>query len=1819
MADKQRPYSLRFTRLMAFFLALALMLGLIPPAHADTSDANFLGTGSGQSPTATNPAYTWYSNKIGLRVSVVDVDGNVMTKNFNAIDIRWSEPSKSTESYLATKFQGIYDDSLKKTLFMSNTEVDKLVSDLIGKILPELLTYLTSGNRTYKIPMPIVKYSSNVYGSNQDNVRAYFINGATLTSDPVVIPYVPTKDDVDKSVSDAVNNTLSGKGNSSKPGGGGGGGSSSKPSNELTMTEISAQITEIKREGAYTSGGIVGSRMNSFWNYAKSTYLNLYNSVRATKGNDIRNTVGLTPSMESLSNKLFSNLRSYYSANVIPPIEDVKSKKVTPQEYASIQKYSDSLMAKLGGYLKIEYARELPKLPTIDKSDMRISVWRPSKSGLNSASSWSSFLTSSAYGKTYHVSAYIDGNVARIGEPVDWDSFMDEHPSISDGYDDARDTAAYQGWSRDSAISDELIDRAIDITESPISTAIIWGDTSNGMLEENRIIWDEGKAGAVPALVHNILIEELANSVGISLSSDPYTANRQLAVGILNSNKPGDSKYNTYEDMYLSIGPFTGLPQSNVDGFFILQYIADHTDIIGKVTERVYKELGMEFGEGAKPPEQSAWDKDETGLSDKMASGDMIGLIKYFLNMSNSFAADGTPVWVFDFDTPGGAQLDDYYKWLAAAYPGKDTKLVDTPANRFQFFEYQLVVEPIFWFVPKLGKVDYIETDYGKYWYGTPSNWVQWAETKGYHKEITTWKLRSNIANSLRLSDSSYSITEGKTDISGQDHDGVYYKDLDIVIDNEPEEMDQTSSSSGLAKTGSDNPMYNQMHLRDGTGNSPRHINGYAVNIIQVGMPKLKQDDGSTSTWNQTSSTPDTPQKFTVNIDKSDGKSETVDVNYKIIKYYELWQYDETGTLVSKIQPHEIPGSSSDPYPYYDNLEPGKIYVENEKPGNIKWKVVDWFTTEDLPDGQLTQEYVADNFPEYNEFKSNPINNKIYHTDTKPTGKNYYEMGKDSGSDEERVLVVLLVQEDKPEKDTTGPGKTSITESQISKVIATGDDIGGIWGNYRFDSYIDAVDTQHGGWVIHNECEDEDGNVYCCNEPAGTCSDITRVMRGEHHVDATWAGLHPLKAVEVAAKSGSADVFGVITRCGAKAEKEIYLPYEVETDSRVDWFLHANSDEAGDLSGGLEYFTTIWRDPVDKVTLAGYKTKEMEKGYAHISTLVKTSTASTHHAPAQARAENKIWMQDLVVKLGVKSSDIRTTATCAGCGCPSHHTVVSRDYDVKTKMNGQSQTFVELTAPVSTAVYAGVPKQQAKAEVKPMKDFSVDYGAGVSTKSAHFVKLQTNNIDFYPYIRMSYQITADGYKETDNNTVYNRNTLGDPTWWKNEENYKNYLRDRTVYILSDNKSSILPTNSVEVSWFNKTQQNGKYGIQMTSQQWSVHKRATDGTAKWKVPNQVLPGGALYTLSTKDTETYIKTITYSTLVDEKSREFMTIPDTSRYTVQQVVDSNTNYINEAKDVIEHYRLAEWVNKDFNLEHPWDNTSTAVKILTGGEDLSNLGLSLKASTDTKYNFQNGTPKNDALEGDLDILTETYTTSVYKCFTDTDGNIYMAIATSAPGQYQLTVEQLTTILSTIKDAKGTNLSTLSADNVSVELLKIGKKTQKVGTRDNPEAGTILANLKNNQALNKLYVMNLKTGLIENVVNSVERNTGNDLSAPWAMTQDVAGGYIDGKWYNEANDGIYIVAQTATYKVGFGIPTRRVAALDPRLEPATSSKGTIFNNAHLAQFRIDNKSTSAKAEGKPEGYVGTFDGIEVIMPDLENMYYSRPFFIPDASVSDLS
>lgn len=839
---------------------------------------------------------------------------------------------------------------------------------------------------------------------------------------------------------------------------------------------------------------------------------------------------------------------------------------------------------------------------------------------------------------------------------------------------------------------------------------------------------------------------------------------------------------------------------------------------------------------------------------------------------------------------------------------------------------------------------------------------------------------------------------------------------------------------------------------------------------------------------------------------------------------------------------------------------PGRILIEDE----VSYMVTEWFISEtyDNPSQDTTWEQ--------------------HHQQAPTTGA----FGTDTGTvqvEAPNTTLYVLLEKGDSDLDNTDIS-ADITESQITKVISTSDNLNAPnWGNYQFVADLAAIPRSSHGYSLHIGYDIFGGHI---DEPA-SCGDITR-SRGDNYVSATFTGLHTLSSLEAMSKAGASVAFATATKSGDKLGKEILLDATVG-DGSYHWSLNSDSR----TKHGLSYFTTIWRGPVDTLTLAEYKKSAMgTDSYTNLKSLVQTG-----NQPVQSRASNGEKKKDLNITLGISAYDNTVESSCFGCGCASHHTAEGDTQMVKYSTTAGSDTRIDFETLVRIDVYSGEKKRIAAAEVKNISGFYVPYSAAVSSShSALFAKQQTSNINFFPYVRMSYQITADGYL----NTGYDLDSTKEPGF-KGSSGYKDYLKDRTVYVLSDKQSSILPTNAVEVSWLNEEQSKNGYGIQMTSQQWSLHKRATAGTEPWQGINKVLPGGALYTLDTKGTESYLKTITYSTLVDDGSRAWMKVSDNNSYTASGIVQSNSDYAAELKEILDNFRIVQWVNQDYNLTNAWDKPSTAVKVSGGGQSLSNLGLSIKTSGDSKYVLTDGTPSNGALEADIDILSEQYQTTVYKCFTDADGNVYVAHAAGNAGTASMTNEQLNGLVGSIKATCGTNLSTASTPGITTGIKMIGTKRQNLNT--------ILEELMKSN--NDLYMLNLKTGLISNVINSVTRNAGQDTNASWATD--------DGKWYNEANDGIYVVAQTMTYKIGLGIPNKRIAALDPALCPPQNSKGDVFSTAFISQFRLDDKSTSSKAAGKNSGYLGTFEDIEVFIPDIENMFISRPFSIPNATVQDLS
>jgi hypothetical protein len=130
------------------------------------------------------------------------------------------------------------------------------------------------------------------------------------------------------------------------------------------------------------------------------------------------------------------------------------------------------------------------------------------------------------------------------------------------------------------------------------------------------------------------------------------------------------------------------------------------------------------------------------------------------------------------------------------------------------------------------------------------------------------------------------------------------------------------------------------------------------------------------------------------------------------------------------------------------------------------------------------------------------------------------------------------------------------------------------------------------------------------------------------------------------------------------------------------------------------------------------------------------------------------------------------------------------------------------------------------------------------------------------------------------------------------------------------------------------------------------------------------------------------------------------------------------------------------------------------------------------------------------------------------------------------------------------------------------------------------------------------RTKIVTNFVLVLDRNKGNDPS--------VSNGP---GWYNEAWDGIYVLRVDRVYKVGFGKPKVRSVALDPKLTPPLDSAAGIFTRYYLSQFKVSEKSYIRA--NKPNGYVGTFNGRDVILPNMDMMFVSRKFWIPNATVMD--
>lgn len=572
------------------------------------------------------------------------------------------------------------------------------------------------------------------------------------------------------------------------------------------------------------------------------------------------------------------------------------------------------------------------------------------------------------------------------------------------------------------------------------------------------------------------------------------------------------------------------------------------------------------------------------------------------------------------------------------------------------------------------------------------------------------------------------------------------------------------------------------------------------------------------------------------------------------------------------------------------------------------------------------------------------------------------------------------------------------------------------------------------------------------------------------------------------------------------------LPVNSSLVANVTGFLPINkvgSDASGtrtDLGAGsdtvnsFDYQFSIWRGK-DIPTIAKY---------IQPASVLNGLLSRFGNTPSGNRGVG--YSENLTVSLQEDSSkgDYITTSKCPAHSNGKSSTASSTDI---TNYNGQVkvESYWGKARSVGNATLTGL---------QPFRPYISSIGSSCLAGSGY--PIQNSSIfRLYPFIRMTYQTPGATTKTS-------------------------------VNVLSQWLRQIQPNDYAEAGYYNN---NNGLGLNMNSYQWCLHAKATSGSKGWNKPNQVLPGGAIYTLDTKNSNNAVAIVTYQNYLNPEQRAALaSAAPNSEFTLSGAENSHNAFKNMAKNTLDNLKVVQWVNRDANSATI--TSGNALKVTGGGQSLSTLGISGVTGSEAKYYLRGNTSANKANEGDLDIISENTVKTYYKVFSDISGIVCVQ---------------------------------KSNDNAAWQTI------DKLGQEQDASALTDFES----QELDR------RTKLVTNYITAMERNTGSDDTAEWGK-----------HWYNEASLGFCVVRTETKFIVGLKYPGIRSACLDVKLEPTRNSQRDLFESAHKSLFCMDSKSDYYP--DKPNHYIGSFKNHDILMNSMESMFKSKVFYIVNASVSDL-
>lgn len=138
--------------------------------------------------------------------------------------------------------------------------------------------------------------------------------------------------------------------------------------------------------------------------------------------------------------------------------------------------------------------------------------------------------------------------------------------------------------------------------------------------------------------------------------------------------------------------------------------------------------------------------------------------------------------------------------------------------------------------------------------------------------------------------------------------------------------------------------------------------------------------------------------------------------------------------------------------------------------------------------------------------------------------------------------------------------------------------------------------------------------------------------------------------------------------------------------------------------------------------------------------------------------------------------------------------------------------------------------------------------------------------------------------------------------------------------------------------------------------------------------------------------------------------------------------------------------------------------------------------------------------------------------------------------------------------------------------------------------------------------IINDKTDVVNQLVKSLERNAGSDNSTAWSSA--------DGKWYNEAFDGVTVLVSTTTINTGLWDPMERSTVFDTKLTPKNTGKSDMGTSFYVFQMRTASSSDTYSGENNR---VGSFMGVKVFSNvGLTELYKTDKWFSSSITTQDL-